>query len=551
MNKYKNPTRLKFEGKCLLYAVSLVSVSLGLSNEYVKRKRLKYKDEEHKIYFHLNEQNFEVVDRKKYSERIKKICETFNIPIMHLAEAANNYFPVDFHLQYMNDIVEKKKKDLQKIVERESKNNNRDNVISKMVDEMVTYLEVYMSNKNEKSSNLLFLKNIDWSYLKEFLIERKKVNTKTTTEFIDTFFDEIYTYVYVYLLINYKRNNLFDFIKMKRTYRHCSENVGKDVGLEVDNYLGINKHNYSKDVLYDGEENVTQVIDDATYVLNIDTVNEIQKSLSNYGIVVLKNFLPIEKVEKIKKELFLHKNEMNISPFLMNKDQNVFCIRPTRGRQYCILRNSKISDIFTNIQQYWVNIVYSYLPIGIYQNVFHSFDKNKILHLNNFSNLNLTSEQNDKLYLSELQLLTNEPLSETQTYHVDNGLSGLTVILPLNKIHEQSGNFEFFIGTHLFSSLKNKNKIKDRICNLKKFVQMYYKTGSSFVPEVEERDIIIYDSKILHRGLSNNLWVKNASLIYRYDYKKYPPPGQDFIDILSYNFVGKCISIFNFLGKYF
>ncbi|KNG78069.1 hypothetical protein PFMG_04292 [Plasmodium falciparum IGH-CR14] len=142
------------------------------------------------------------------------------------------------------------------------------------------------------------------------------------------------------------------------------------------------------------------------------------------------------------------------------------------------------------------------------------------------------------------------PLSDKQTYHVDNGYNGISIIVPLNKINKESGNFEFFTGTHLFSSLQNKS-LKHKIKTFKQFLKVYYITkGSSFIPDVKEQDLIIYDSRILHRGLSNNLWMKNSSLIYRYDYKKYPPPGQNFIDIFSYNIIGKCISFFNFLEKY-
>lgn len=379
---------------------------------------------------------------------------------------------------------------------------------------------------------------------------------------------------------------------MKRSYRHCSEHVGKDIGLEVHNYIGLgikdNKLTILKEEQEEEEEekkiiknkkynndNINmknsisnsnidspsnnnnnnnnhgkQILDNTKYVLNIDTINEIHKSLSTYGIVVLKNVLPKENIKRLKKELFVQEKDINISSFLMNKDQNIFCIRPSRGRQYCILRNSTVSDLFVNLQQYWMNIVYSYLSFGTYENIFKHFDKKTIFNLNNINNLDIKNEKNDKIYLSELQLLNNEPLSDKQTYHVDNGYNGISIIVPLNKINKESGNFEFFTGTHLFSSLQNKS-LKHKIKTFKQFLKVYYITkGSSFIPDVKEQDLIIYDSRILHRGLSNNLWMKNSSLIYRYDYKKYPPPGQNFIDIFSYNIIGKCISFFNFLEKY-
>lgn len=496
------------------------------------------------------------------------------MPINYFWKGANNYFPIDYHLQYLNNVFEKLKKKLKNVLEKE---NQFDQIVDKLVEEIVTHFNEHAHDTKLASLASLekreeFLKNLNFEHLKEFILKRKKLEKKKierekADDILDSFIDELYAYCYLYLLINYKRNNFFDFIKIKRSYRHCSENASKDIGIEINNYLGIGGENGGGSESGGGISEVldknSNYINQASYVLNIDTINEIKKSLEKYGVVVLKNFLPKENVKKIKKELFLDsKNNVNVSPLLMDKDANVFCIRPTRGRQYCIIRNSKISDIFVNIQQYWLNIIYSYLPVGIYENIFNIFDKNSILNNSELNKLNIKNEYNDKLFISELQLLNNEPLSEIQSYHVDNGVSGLSIIMPLNKINEESGNFEFFLGTHLFSYLKengnlttyNKgyknSRIKKSIYNFKRFMNIYYQTGSEFIPKVQETDLIIYDSRIIHRGMSNNLWVKNSSLIYRYDYKKYPPPGQDFIDIISYSFIGKCISFFNTLGRY-
>ncbi|KEG02842.1 hypothetical protein YYE_02676 [Plasmodium vinckei vinckei] len=589
MNKSTHSLVTRFEYKYLFYTLSFVSINLGICNEYIKRKKLAFQEEAPpQIYFYLTKDNFEYVDKEKYNDRIKKICNNFNVPISYIYKGANNYFPLDYHLQYLSNIFETSKEKLKNVLEKETE---FDKIVDKLVDEIVIHFNEYERKviENESNSKILnslkslkslkknsqldeweekegFLKNINFDHLKEFILKRKKlIERQKKEDILNSFIDEVYAYSYLYLLINYKRNNFFDFIKVRRSYRHCSENISKDIGLEVDNYLGIcseeNEGN-KQDKIFNTFDESSNYVDGASYVLSIDTINEIKKSLAKYGVVVLKDFLPKESVNKIKKELFLdRKNNENVSPFLMDKDANIFCIRPTRGRQYCILRNSKISDMFVNIQQYWLNIIYSYLPVGIYENIFNIFDKKTLLNNTELNKLNIKSKYNDKLFISELQLLNNEPLSEIQSYHVDNGINGLSIIMPLNKMNEESGNFEFFLGTHFFSSLKDNiniatynnehnNGIKKAFYNFKRFMNIYYLTGSSFIPKVQETDLIIYDSRIIHRGMSNNLWLKNSSLIYRYDYKKYPPPGQDFIDIISYSVIGKCISFFNMLGRY-
>ncbi|SOV74286.1 conserved Plasmodium protein, unknown function, partial [Plasmodium sp. gorilla clade G3] len=618
MNKYKDTLKTKFEYKYLFYLASFVSINLGICNEYIKKKKLAYKNISHKIYFDLTEKNFEVLDKKKYLERIEKINEYFDLPVSKLLDACNNYFPVDYHLQYVSDIFEKKKDELKNIMEKEKRSISIDELICNIINYLESAIngninvdrhrinhnniniynedntinnnnnndnnnDIYLDNKCKDGGS--FLKNFNPSYFKDFLVERKKINldASSNNNSLNVLFDELYIYTYMYLLINYKRNNFFDFIKMKRSYRHCSEHVGKDIGLEVHNYMGLTIKDNKLTILKEEEDeeekkkiiiknkkysnininNISdsnsnsnidnhsnsyidnhsssnidnhsnsyidnhsnnnidnhsnsnidnhnnsnsinniygkQLLDNTKYVLNIDTINEIHKSLSTYGIVVLKNMLPKENIKRLKKELFVEEKDINISSFLMNKDQNIFCIRPSRGRQYCILRNSTISDLFVNIQQYWMNIVYSYLSLGTYENIFRQFDRKTIFNLNNINNLDITNEKNDKIYLSELQLLNNEPLSDKQTYHVDNGYNGISIIVPLNKINEESGNFEFFTGTHLFSSLQNKS-LKDKIKTFKQFLKVYYITkGSSFIPDVKEQDLIIYDSRILHRG---------------------------------------------------
>ncbi|VWU48836.1 conserved protein, unknown function [Hepatocystis sp. ex Piliocolobus tephrosceles] len=571
MNTYKEHLKTKFEYKYLLYSVSFVLVNLGICNEYIKRKHSIHSNEKPKIYFNLSDKNFEYVNKTSYFKRLNKICNSLNVPLEEISKAAKNYYPIEYHLQYLNNIFENTKKKLENIIKNEkNKTKDMNEILEKLIDEIINDFESHWYNghesKNEKYP--FFLEQLDWKHLKEFILERKKISLYNSVNLITTLIDELYAYIYIYLIINYKRNNMFNFFKIKRMYRHCSENVGKDIGLEVNNYLWLNSDdiNYTNNFACINNKNNGSMINtndeglvnNTKYILNIDTLNEIKESLSKYGVVVLQNLIPIEDIEKIKKHLYIDKTDINIAQYLMAEDQNIFCIRPTRGRQYCILRNSRKSDSFVNIQQKWLNIIYNYLPIGkIHINMFDFFsskniDKNNMFNFNweNINNLNVKVEENDKIYISDLQLINNEPLSEIQSYHVDNGLGGISVMLPLNKINEQSGNFEFFLGTHKFSSFKKK-LLKEKLFNLNKFMEIYYQTRSSFIPKVKEKDVIIYDSKIIHRGLSNHLWLKNSALIYRYDYKNYPPPGQDFLDIVSYNVIGKCISFFNFLGKYF
>lgn len=553
MKNYRKQLTTKFEYKYLFYSISFISLNIGLCNAYLKKKREKYKDEQPKLYFFLDEKNYEILDKPVYSKRIQKICDEFQISLDSLSHAAKNYFPLDYHLQVIDNILKKNKEKLSWIV----KNDTSSNILETLIKEVeLCFEDSIKGNVKTDKSPVYFLRELDFSHLKEFIEKRKQINANKR-DYLEQFLNEVYIYVYLYMVTNYKRNNFFDFIKIKRAYRHCSENCGKDIGLEVNSYLGFsnNKEKNRTTATDQAEKSLNteqnmNYVKEVTKVLSIETVDEVMNSLRKYGVVVLKKVIPKEDIDKIKKELFLQEKDKNVYAYLLNKDQNIFSIRPSRGRQYCILRNSKLSDVFVNIQQNWINMIYSYLPVGIFDNLFTYINKemivNKSIQLTNF---HLNTEHYEKLYLSELQLINNEALSDVQSYHVDNGASGISVLLPLDKMNRESGNFEFFLGSHNLNSI-NKEKLKKKVVNFKRFFDIYCKTGSSFVPEIEEQDIVIYDSKILHRGLSNNLWYKNSSLIYRYDYLKYPPPNQDFIDIFTYNILGKCITFFNYLSKY-
>ncbi|CDJ36535.1 LOW QUALITY PROTEIN: uncharacterized protein EMH_0089590 [Eimeria mitis] len=104
------------------------------------------------------------------------------------------------------------------------------------------------------------------------------------------------------------------------------------------------------------------------------------------------------------------------------------------------------------------------------------------------------------LFVSEMQTVNADALALPQSWHRDNSHRGLTVVLPLVPINSGNGPTELLPGSHLLSGEEG-NSWLQWLRSLPAFLKAAVEGGSTVKAEIEPGDALVYDSRLLHRGL--------------------------------------------------
>ena len=131
--------------------------------------------------------------------------------------------------------------------------------------------------------------------------------------------------------------------------------------------------------------------------------------------------------------------------------------------------------------------------------------------------------------VSQCQFLASQPGSPAQFYHQDNAQRGLTVLIPLTAVSLPMGPTQLLPGTHSLnpsSSLAAAASLLPRLAR-----QEPCKAEAAF------GQMLVYDSRTLHRGMANLSQQARPVLVLRYDHKHTPPPGQS----LPYTFAMRAL----------
>jgi len=184
-------------------------------------------------------------------------------------------------------------------------------------------------------------------------------------------------------------------------------------------------------------------------------------------------------------------------------------------------------------------------------------------------------------FQSEMQLLMTCPNAVQQIWHSDNARGGLTIIIPLVDVTLEHGPTQLLPGTHMLTAASDRG-FALWFADMKRGLQDTFTAGKipderwdiqpapidydiddagNVVADGQNRTIIpagsavVFDARMLHRGLVNTsrphnacsliLWVGvqtctlclihfcgsdvRPALVYRYDTKASPPPGQGVI----------------------
>ena len=136
--------------------------------------------------------------------------------------------------------------------------------------------------------------------------------------------------------------------------------------------------------------------------------------------------------------------------------------------------------------------------------------------------------------MTQLQLLDSLPGSEDQFWHCDNTARGLTFVIALDDVAEESGPTELLLGTQHIHD-KDTGAFSALSCLRSLFV------GPG--PQVHRAvlgagDALVFDSRTLHRGGANRSELSRPVAIVRYDPSDRSPPGCGMLATLLLRVVG-------------
>ncbi|PFH34341.1 Phytanoyl-CoA dioxygenase (PhyH) superfamily protein [Besnoitia besnoiti] len=298
--------------------------------------------------------------------------------------------------------------------------------------------------------------------------------------------------------------------------------------------------------------------------------HEIQKAKENlreFGVCILRGALTRQQLEVLRQTLHSDEAMALTSAMAMQEDDpNVWCTRPTTGRLHCLLRGTLLETPLAEVQRVWMPLVFAYMPSegsGVYTSEPNarlveawkkqpgekqsseqqaSGGKASAAH----AAANATSGQEDlddsgadpekgllavsrlgkRIYVSDMQTVDADPLAITQPWHRDTSAPGLTILVPLRDVTEANGPTELLPRSHhLYPS--QPQGMSERLAHWKSFfTSLFCETGGSLRPALKAGDVLIYDSRTIHRGLGNSTWHSRPVLAFRYDYEDHPPPGE-------------------------
>lgn len=212
------------------------------------------------------------------------------------------------------------------------------------------------------------------------------------------------------------------------------------------------------------------------------------------------------------------------------------------GRWHLNAFGSKAQDAFLPCAAAWMPLVHAFLRIQ--QSTKDDSTSEVVSHY-----------QAGDSFQSEMQLLMTCPNAVQQIWHSDNARGGLTIIIPLVDVTLEHGPTQLLPGTHMLTAASDRG-FALWFADMKRGLQDTFTAGKipderwdiqpapidydiddagNVVADGQNRTIIpagsavVFDARMLHRGLVNTSSDVRPALVYRYDTKASPPPGQGVI----------------------
>lgn len=116
--------------------------------------------------------------------------------------------------------------------------------------------------------------------------------------------------------------------------------------------------------------------------------------------------------------------------------------------------------------------------------------------------------------LTEIQLVHTRPGAGTQIFHVDNAAKGVTIAIAIDPICSARGVTQLVGSSHALFSTEVPIAERARAALRTRLVS----------PELSRGAAVLFDSRLLHRGMGNTSGEDRPLLILRFDAPETPPP---------------------------
>eukprot|EP00927_Polykrikos_kofoidii_P035687 TRINITY_DN30233_c0_g1_i1.p1 TRINITY_DN30233_c0_g1~~TRINITY_DN30233_c0_g1_i1.p1 ORF type:complete len:454 (-),score=66.07 TRINITY_DN30233_c0_g1_i1:198-1559(-) len=148
-------------------------------------------------------------------------------------------------------------------------------------------------------------------------------------------------------------------------------------------------------------------------------------------------------------------------------------------------------------------------------------------------------------FLSECQVLISDPGAVNQIWHRDNRRSGLTFVIPLTDVDMEVGPTHLIPGSHRLDTGGEVGSFLHTLCG------PFLRSGGAIAAApLRAGDALVYDARILHRGLGNDAWSRcRAVIVLRLDCTDTPPPGATILQTSASRLTGTLLQSLGFLYR--
>ncbi|XP_953820.1 uncharacterized protein TA06590 [Theileria annulata] len=476
-----------------------------------------------------DEQNYDLMSEKLWKDRsflkcVKSLSKYIVIPKSKLENLSRNLVPAELQIQALLEILSNQKLHYNNPLKYDKSSATRSCYLKSLGLDLTLELDQLIDESGTSFEHLKVPQY--WTYM----LPARYIEAKHN---LDTDFKTLVSKSFKLLHKYWQKSGLISddgdvTFEVEQKFNTIAKNtIGKNIGCVSTPYLPIGGYSILKrfGTLFKRPSPFTVNCDSGTYVCNnlpsFPFLFKVKQTLDKYGVAVVRNVFSKDQIREIKSKLHIKSTlkRTQMCQRLNIQEVGTICHIISLGRINCVIRGTSFNEYLSPIQSFWMPFVY-YLM------------KRDSLYLLVFSNYE---------YINCIKWVWVDSMSYVEPWHRENKRSGINIVVPLQDTNKVNGRMQFLPGTHNEPSRLNP-----------------YTCGPVGV-DLNEGDVLIYNSSVLHRNTINESNVCQSMVVFTYDHVDTPPPGQGNLlndqynlGVVKYffdNYYGNAIVNLNYLCK--